>query len=424
MLRILNFFAIGLLVGLAVFYQIHRNQQLENEILTLRAITGNSQPNARAWSKDQPLVAAPKFMEAPDDTPKEQLNAELYTSRATAVTSAVAKTSDAVVGINVVQLREVPNRFLPSDPLGWMLFDERMMPRTIKQKVQNLGSGFIISPDGYIVTNEHVIRDASEVWVTTTARHRYAAAVVGTDPLTDMALLKIEATDLPIIPMGNSDNAMVGEWAIAMGNPYGLFDVNDQPSVSVGVISALHRDFESEIDGRIYTDMIQTDAAINRGNSGGPILTADGKAIGMNTLIVSESGGSVGIGFAIPSNRIVATIDDLLKGGVNRKFWIGIRALDLSNTYARIQGLTSSKGAIVTNVEPGSPAAKAGIQLEDIILEICDRQVESARSAAEILKSTDLRVGDRMTMKICRKRKVFTVTMTLVALPQEGKQGG
>jgi serine protease Do len=423
MLRILNFFAIGLLVGLVIFYQVHRNQQLENEIQVLRNLSTTGAQVVRDHSTDMPMEAT-KYLAAPDEKPKDALNSELYSSRATAVTRAVARTADAVVGINVVQVREVPNRFFPSDPLGWMLFDERMMPRTVKQKVQNLGSGFIISPDGYIVTNEHVIRDASEVWVTTTARHRYAAVVVGTDPLTDMALLKIDAAGLPSIPMGNSDNAMVGEWAIAMGNPYGLFDVNDQPSVSVGVISALHRDFESEIDGRIYTDMIQTDASINHGNSGGPLLNADGEAIGMNTLIVSESGGSVGIGFAIPTNRILATIDDLLKGGVNRKFWIGIRALDLNNTYARIQGLSSSKGAVVTNVEPGSPAAKTGIQLEDVILEIGGRPVESARSAAEILKSTDLRVGDKLTMKICRKRKVFTVTMTLVALPQEGQQGG
>ena len=147
--------------------------------------------------------------------------------------------------------------------------------------------------------------------------------------------------------------------------------------MSVGVVSAVHRDFESEINGRIYTDMIQTDAAINRGNSGGPLINAEGEALGMNTLIFSESGGSVGIGFAIPANRITATIDDLLKGGVNRKFWVGIRAMDLNPTYARIQGLTSTKGAVVTSVEDGSPAAKAGIRVEDVILEINGRPVES-----------------------------------------------
>ena len=411
MTRILNFFVIGLLAGLLVFYQYHRNQQLEREIQGLKASAGIPVSAARNGSvepTDQPPAIPPPL-------PTREL--DLYDSRQNAITRAIAKCSDAVVGINVVQVREVKNPWLPQDPLGWMLFDERIWPRTIKRRVQNLGSGFVISSDGYIVTNEHVVRDASEVVVTTTAGHKYQAKTVGTDPLLDLALLRIDAVDLPCIPLGNSDNVIAGEWVIAIGNPYGLFDVNDQPSVSVGVISAVKRDFVSNIGGRVYTNMIQTDAAINRGNSGGPLLNAEGEAVGMNTLIFSESGGSVGIGFAIPSNRITGIIDDLLKGGVNRNYWIGIRALDLNPTMAKIYGLDSVQGAVVTSVDPGSPAAKAGIRMEDVILEIGGRAVESAQSAQDILRSTDLRVGDKLTMKLARKKRVFNAAFTLAPLP-------
>lgn len=417
MTRIFNFFVIGLLAGLLVFYQYHRNQQLEREIQGLKAAAGLSvspEGSGSVESTDRPT----DFPAAPATLPAHEV--DIYDSRQNAITRAIAGSSDAVVGINVVQEREVRNPWLPHDPLGWMLFDERIWPRTFKQRVQNLGSGFIISSDGYIVTNEHVVRDAAEIVVTTTARHKYQAKIVGTDPLLDLALLKIDADNLPCIPLGNSDNVIVGEWVIAIGNPFGLFDVNDQPSVSVGVISAVKRDFASNIDGRVYTNMIQTDAAINRGNSGGPLLSAEGEAVGMNTLIFSETGGSVGVGFAIPSNRITATIDDLLKGGVDRNYWIGIRALDLNATMAKIYGLDSVRGAVVTSVDPGSPAAKAGIRMEDVILEIGGRNVESARSAKDILRSTDLRVGDKLTMKIARKKRVFNVTFTLAPLPGGG----
>jgi serine protease Do len=418
--RLLNFFVIGLLVGLALFYQYHRNQQLERDIRVLKTATFGIQA-----AKDD-FVRATASLESQDTYPPDPKSTErsgkeieLFNSRQNAITRAIAKSSDAVVGINVVQVREVRNPWVPSDPLGWMLFDDRLWPRTFKQKVQNLGSGFIITSDGYIVTNEHVVSDAAQVVVTTTAGHKYDAKVVGTDPLLDMALLKIDAKDLPNIPLGLSEDAIVGEWVIAIGNPYGLFDVNDQPSVSVGVVSAVHRDFRGDIDGRLYTDMIQTDAAINRGNSGGPLLNSDGEAIGMCTLIFSESGGSVGIGFAIPSDRISAAINDLLKGGVNRNFWIGIRGGDINPTYARLQGMDNNRGMVVTGVDVGSPAAKAGVHIEDIILAINDRPVESAKMAGEILRSTDLRVGDKLTMTILRKRKTLEVTMTLAPLPGE-----
>ena len=414
MTRVLNFFVIGFLVGLLTIYQFYRNERLEGELAVVRQELGSVREFAgfHATSSDVPSGT---FSGTLGSAPERQ--AEIYNSRQNAITRAIARTEDAVVGINVVQVKEVRNPFLPADPLVWMLYDERLWPRTVKKRVNNLGSGFIISSDGYIVTNEHVVHDAEQIVITTTKRQKYDAKVVGTDPLLDMALLKIDASGLPCIPWGDSENALVGEWVIAIGNPYGLFDVNDQPSVSVGVISAMHRDFES--DGRLYSDMIQTDAAINRGNSGGPLLNADGEAVGMNTLIFSETGGSVGIGFAIPAHRIVATIDDLLKGGVDRNYWIGIRAVDVSALRARLHGLDTSTGALVTSVEDGSPAARAGIRVEDIILELDGKPVANALAAREMLRSTDLRVGSSITMRVSRRGKTFDVPLTLAPLPKE-----
>jgi len=421
MLRVANFFVIGLLAGLVVLYQYHRNQQIEKQIEELRVLVAATP--ARAHSA---VGSAGSEVSPPRDVlPKLPAAQEEITSgRESAITRAIAASSDAVVGINVVQVREVRNPWLPSDPLGWMLFNDRFGPRTIQQKVHNLGSGFVISADGYIVTNEHVVRDAAEIVVTMTTGRKFNAKIVGTDALLDMALLKIDATGLPCIPLADSDDAIVGEWVIAVGNPYGLFDVNDQPSVSVGVISALHRDFAGDAEGRIYSDMIQTDAAINRGNSGGPLINSEGEALGMNSLIFSESGGSIGIGFAIPSNRIAATIDDLLKGGIDRNYWIGIRVRDLPRSMARARGIEGGSGVVVTSVEAGSPAAKAGIRVGDVVLEICGRPAESAQAAQDILRSTDLRVGDELPMTIARSEKTQAVRLILAPLPQEAKTTG
>lgn len=415
MIRFINYFIIGLLVGSLALYQHARNKQLQVEIQALRdeamirAQTAGHQIDAAP--SDKPLMPEnqiPEFTKALDD---------ITSSRQNALTRAIALCRDAVVGINVTQVKEIANPFWSSDPLFRMLYEDRVMAPTIKKQVHNLGSGFIISQDGYIVTNQHVVQDASEVMISTTDGEKYPAIILGTDPLLDMALLKIEAHGLPSIPLGDSENSIVGEWAIAVGNPYGLFDVNDQPSVSVGVVSALHRDFESPIDGRLYTDMIQTDASINHGNSGGPLVNAEGVAIGMNTLIFSESGGSIGIGFAIPAHRILASINDLRTGGVNRDYWIGLRAENVSPLRARLNNLKDTKGAVVRLVERNSPAALAGIRLEDIILEINQQQISNATDASAYFKSTDLRVGDRVVFKISRKGTILQIPVVLVALP-------
>lgn len=400
MTKFLNAFLIGLIVGLGLLYFYWKDGQQSAMILEMRnELDSLSQETEQLQetTKDLPLVHSE--MEPQYLPPVQQ---EIYEARHNAITSAIARTKDAVVGINVVQVREYANPF-GADPFFRMMFDPRSLPKTVRRSLTNIGSGFITTPDGYIVTNEHVVHDAVEITVTTTAGDKYTAEVIGTDPLLDMALLKIDGENLPYINWANSEDAVVGEWVIAIGNPYGLFDINDQPSVSVGVISALQRNFERDSDGRLYSDMIQTDASINRGNSGGPLVNAEGKALGMNTMIFSESGGSVGIGFAIPAHRIIAAIDDLLRGGVNRDYWIGIRATDLTGIMWRKLGLTQNRGALVTDVEANSPAAQAGIEVWDVICEINGYPIDTSADAREFLRNTDLRVGQTITMSINRQ---------------------
>ncbi len=411
MARILSYFLIGLLIGTAGMLLYHREQTLSREIEALRiqtsafdAETRNAASESGDGANRVTLTTSP-------------LQSEIETSRQNAITKAISHTADAVVGINVTQVREVVSRSPFFDDPFFRAFSFGSPPRVFRQKVENLGSGFLISPDGYVVTNEHVVHGAIEVLVTTTSGKKYNARIVGTDPLVDVALLKIDDQNMPFIEWGDSDGCITGEWVIAIGNPYGLFAVNDQPSVTVGVISALHRDFDRNEEGRVYSDMIQTDASINRGNSGGPLVNALGQAIGMNAMIFTESGGSLGIGFAIPAARIRAQIDELMKGGVNRNYWLGVVAIDLNRMMAVSLGLSSTEGIVVSKVEPRSPAGKAGIEPADVIMEINGQKVRNTQAARDFFDNADLRVGDKLAFKIYREGKTLEVVVTLEELP-------
>jgi serine protease Do len=414
MFRFVQFFLVGIAVGIVVVWLLVRDADQKAAIAELSLRLDSLQ-----YSEDLRNLTGSTWPRTSDVISKiPEVQSEIYHGRETAITRAIARASDAVVGISVAQVTEVVNPFLPRDPFFRMFLDERYWPRTIRKQASSLGSGFIITSDGYIVTNQHVVENATEVTVTTTAGNKYDAKIVGTDALLDMALLKIDATSLPYVEWANSDQSMVGEWVVAIGNPYGLFDVNDQPSASVGVISAVNRDFERDSDGRLYTDMIQTDASINHGNSGGPLINAEGRAVGMNTLIFSETGGSVGIGFSIPSNRIVNSIEDLLQGGVDRDFWLGLRANDLRGQMWKRLGLSENRGAIVTGVDKGSPANEADIRTDDVILQINDRQIDCAGDARDYINNTDLRVGDHMTILVSRKGTLLTKKLKLIPIPR------
>ena len=342
---------------------------------------------------------------------------EISMGRRNAITRAIENVAPAVVGINVIQIREYRTRSpFWDDPLFRELFPERVH----RQNVKNLGSGFIVSSDGYIATNEHVVHNATEIVVTTTAGEQYQAQIVGADYYSDIALLKIVAANLPAAALGNSDSVIIGEWTIALGNPFGLFSVGDQPSVTVGVVSAVNRDFQRTNEGRLYKDMIQTDASINRGNSGGALVNSLGEVIGMSTLIFTEGGGgSLGIGFAIPVNRIKQILDELRSsGGVNRNYWTGLSIQNLDRLIVASMRLPSTDGVLVTDVEPISPGEKAGFQVADVILAINHQPVNNYNAVRGYLENEDLRVGDQLTFTIFRDGKAMDLYLQLAEMPR------
>ncbi len=388
-------------------------------LLFIALIPGCQQSGDNRTSGDDSLFLQSANAQTVPDT-LLQRNETISTSRQNAITRAAAAANPAVVGINVVEIVKITQRspFYMADPYWQQLFPELFKDRVYEQKLQNLGSGFIISPEGYIVTNDHVVGEGTEIIVTLPGGEKHNAELVGKDKVSDISLLKITGDDFPYLPTGNSDDLIVGEWAIALGNPFGLFQLDDQPTVTVGVISAINRDWGRVPDGRIYMDMIQTDAAINHGNSGGPLVNALGQVIGMNTFIYTGSRyeeGSIGIGFAIPINRILRVIDQIKqKGGVNRNYWLGFRVQDLNPVITKALGLKTKDGVIITQVDPGSSAAKAGLATEDVIIRVNDHRVTDSESLISILTDTDLQVGDKLDLVILRNKEEKNIEMKLL----------
>lgn len=348
-------------------------------------------------------------------------------SRHNAITNAVKKASPAVVGINVTEVRQVvySNPFF-DDPFIRRFFGNNFQSRKQNYEVKGLGSGFIISPDGYILTNHHVAGNATKIVITMTDGNKYDAKIIGTDLTSDVALLKIESDKtFPYIKLGNSENVMVGEWAIAFGNPFGLFDNNAKPTVTVGVISNMGVNFlnEDETGKRVYKNMLQTDAAISSGNSGGPLINADGEVIGMNTIIFStansqQGAGSIGIGFSIPINRVKNIIDRIKNyNKIERDYFVGIDVRDLDENIINYFKLNNKiKGAIVVQVNRNSPADIAGIEPGDIIIEIDGETVNKLDDFN--IEIYDKAVGDKVKVKIIRDEKVISKVIELTALPR------
>jgi len=309
------------------------------------------------------------------------LQDEIANSRQNAIVRAAQKVGPAVVSISVVQVRLVREHpfFSPfgNEPLDefWGRF---FRPREYKQKVYSIGSGFIMNPEGYILTNAHVVRGADQLKVTLTTGDEYEGKVVGLDEVSDLAVVKIDAHDLPPVIMGNSGDLIIGEWAIAIGNPFGYLLDDPNPTVTAGVISAVNRDIKREKGQvQIYRKMIQTDAAINLGNSGGPLVNASGEVIGINTFIFTTSRGSEGIGFAIPINRAKMIIPDLIKHGQVIPAWIGVRVQEVNTVLAQTLDLNKAEGVIVSDVEEKSPAEKAGLKRKDVIVEVDDQKIRN-----------------------------------------------
>lgn len=278
-----------------------------------------------------------------------------------------------------------------------------------KRRATALGSGFIISPDGYIVTNNHVIDGADEITVRLHDGDTLEAELIGRDPKTDVALLKVDPKeDLPFVKWGDSDSARIGDWAMAIGNPFGLGG-----TVTAGIISARNRD----INQGPYDDFIQTDASINRGNSGGPLFNLEGDVIGINSAIYSPSGGSVGIGFAIPAGIAQSVVDQLKEYGRTRRGWLGVHIQTVTEDIADSVGLDTATGAMVAGVSDESPAKAAGIKQGDVILKFDGKDVESMRRLPRIVAET--KIGKDVDVEIWRDGKKQTVQVELGELEEE-----
>ncbi len=347
-------------------------------------------------------------MSSSDAGERDSLGESIGGSRRNAITRTVAMVSPAVVGINVTEVRQYRYRSpWGDDPFFRQFFGDR----TYTERVQGLGSGFLISPDGYIVTNDHVAGNAKEITVTLTNGEKYKAELIGTDQVADIALLKIEGKGLPYIKLGNSDDVIIGEWVIAFGNPFGLFDISDKPTVTVGVVSATKMNLRAE-EGRVYRGMIQTDAAINSGNSGGPLVNSLGDVIAVNAVIYTPNQGSIGLGFAIPINRVKNVIAELKKSGkVEREFWTGLEIQTVDERVARYFGLERAQGVIVSDVKKNSPAERAGFRVGDIITAANGEKI--ADGATLLSTVDDAKTGDTVNLTVIRDRKTIELKLKL-----------
>ena len=324
------------------------------------------------------------------------------------VSSSVVNIASTVTSENA-PLNEFP-QFPPGSPFE-EFFKDFMDKGPARRPSQSLGSGFIISKEGLIVTNNHVIANASSITVVLHDGTSLQAKLIGADTKTDLAVLKVKTDlDLKAVSWGNSDKIKVGNWAMAIGNPFGLVN-----TVTVGIVSARARD----INAGPFDDFIQTDASINRGNSGGPLFNLDGQVIGVNTAIYSPSGGSVGIGFAIPSALAKNVVGQLNKHGRTIRGWLGVRIQTVTEDLAESLGLDRAYGALVATTLPGSPAEKSGIKPGDIILEFDGKRVDKMRTLPKLVAET--KVGKKVTIKIWRFQKLISKKVLLGRLESSGE---
>ncbi len=315
------------------------------------------------------------------------------------------KLMPSVVNISTTQTvrtttNQFPFQFPPGSPFGEMFKD---FERPTERKASSLGSGFIIDTKGTVVTNNHVISGADDILVRIGDKE-YKAKVIGADPYMDIAVLKIETKDqFKPVNFGDSDKARVGDWAVAIGNPFGLGG-----TVTAGIISARNRD----INLTRYDDFIQTDASINQGNSGGPLFNLKGEVIGINTAIIAPGqSGSIGIGFAIPANAAANVINQLIKFGETKRGWLGVRIQEVTKEIAEVEKLKKPHGALVASVGENSPADKAGIKAGDIILNFDGKKIDTMRTLPKVVASTE--VGKSVELKIWRNKKLISKRLIL-----------
>lgn len=363
------------------------------------------------------IVGALWIMRGPEGTPRVAVAgdppyraASVSESRRNALVRATEQVAPAVVSIDATYTRQTRPVY------DW--FWRRYYPSR-KRTFSDQGSGVIIDSSGYIFTNYHVIQRGERIAVTTFNGERYEAELVYAAPAYDLALLKIPGENFHAAPLGDSDDLLVGEWAIAIGSPFGRYLVDNQPTVTVGVISANHRDIKQEQDSeQVFNDMIQTDAAINPGNSGGPLVNSEGELIGINTVIFSGgTGANIGMGFAIPVNRAVHVFREVKEHGRLRDVWLGMTATDISPDLAVGLDLPTDSGVLVRTIEEGAPAEKAGLKPGDQLLAINGVRVQNRDHANRIIFGS--RVGDVLEITVNRRDEIKTFSVKLEERPTD-----
>ncbi len=376
---------IGVVLGVTLVSELH--------LLPVgRAVDGSQ--------AEKPRVALPAILQTEHN----------FSEIAKAVTPAVVNISST----RVVQREESGSPF--DDPFFRRFFGDEPFrhPGPRKRKEQGLGSGVIVGADGLIVTNHHVIAKADEINVILADKREFKGKVIGTDPKTDLAVIRIEADNLPTVPWGDSSALQVGEYVLAVGNPFGL-----NQTVTMGIVSAIGR---ANVGIADYEDFIQTDAAINPGNSGGALVNTRGELIGINTAIFSQSGGYMGIGFAVPSDMVKSVVSSLLKGGKVVRGWLGISIQEVTPQLAQEFGLKESKGALISDVLEDSPAESAGLKRGDIVVELNGQPIETASQLRNHV--AQLGVGTRARVQVIRSGKEKNIEIKIEAQPKEIAQAG
>ncbi len=334
-------------------------------------------------------------------------------------TQLVEKHGPAVVNISITQIREGMNQFpgFPglSEDDPFFEFFRRFQPQVPRNKNQprefkshSLGSGFIISSDGYILTNAHVVDSADEVLVKLTDKQEFKAKVIGADKRTDVALIKIDAANLPKVVIGSPDKLKVGEWVAAIGSPFGF-----ENSVTAGIVSAKGRSLPQEN----YVPFIQTDVAINPGNSGGPLFNLSGEVVGVNSQIYSRSGGYMGVAFAIPIDVAMGIADQLKSGGKVSRGWLGVMIQEVTKELAESFGLSKPQGALIANVEKNSPADKGGLEVSDVVLKFDGKAVETSADLPRLVGA--VKPGKKVALQVWRKGENKELTLTVGEAPAE-----
>lgn len=333
-----------------------------------------------------------------------------------------AKIFPAVVSISTVHTEKVSKRYIgpfEDDEMFRQFFKDffgDVPEREFQQK--GLGSGFIIDTEGYILTNQHVVDGADKIEITLSDGRKFPANIKGQDVRADLAVLKINAKDLPFLELGDSDEIKIGRWTIAAGNPFGIAS---KPTITVGVVSALNRQLpRASWRDRDYSDLIQTDAAINPGNSGGPLVDIDGKVIGINVAIISTTGGYQGIGFAIPINTAKHILNDLIEGKKVLYGWLGVNVQDLDEDLAKQFGITQTTGVLIAKVQSGTPAEKAKMKSGDIIKTFEGKNVENVRELLKLVGRAA--IGKRVKIEVLREKRNIVLEVEIAARPEEMKE--